>query len=374
MSSDDLVRLSVDLSQLTDIARTALTSEIEKRRLRDSPPVLEQANPVTPREKQPPPEELSDWNYQRMSDEELQQLCTAYQKLHQPISDSLRNELDARESRRIQPASITSSPQSHIGPTAQVTPAASVITEATQAVPSAKGASTPYAKFVIQLLMACLCAFVGVFAFFDATARNTSAFGVETLSMVLAVVFGWFGWTTYKTILGIESKCELKSKRLSRKALVTSLIFVVLYMGLAALLGSIIGQNRAEAIQLNFDIEHQKELADRVTKARNSISNSIPSYLAMYTGIESDVNDYFSTLLRLKGELPLYNTKFPNQNETMQKYSGTIEIEIRRCNLLKKQITAAKQIALLDAYQQGPAWRSEMLPLLEEEDSLDRPK
>ena len=33
-----------------------------------------------------------------------------------------------------------------------------------------------------------------------------------------------------------------------------SIIFVLLYLGLAALLGSVIGQNRAEAIQLNVDI------------------------------------------------------------------------------------------------------------------------
>jgi tellurite resistance protein len=94
----------------------------------------------------------------------------------------------------------------------------------------------------------------------------------------------------------------------------------------------------------------------------------------MYAGIESDVNKYSTALLRLRNELPVYNSKFPNEAAAMQKYSNTIEREIRRSDLLKKQIAAAKQIALLYEYQQGPAWRSEMLPILEAEDALDKSK
>jgi hypothetical protein len=146
-----------------------------------------------------------------------------------------------------------------------------------------------------------------------------------------------------------------------------------LYLGSAALLGSVIGQNRAEAAQLNFDIENQKELAARITKARNAVGDTIPCYLAMYTVIESDVK-YSTVLLRLRSELPVYNSKFPNEAAAMQKYSNTVEREIRRSDLLKKQIAIAKQIALLYEYQQGPAWRSEMLPILEEEDALDKSK
>lgn len=266
---------------------------------------------------------------------------------------------------------VPSSAPNHVWSTTRLPAEAS--TEITQAVVAANSESAPYAKFVVQLLLACLCASVGVFAFFDASARRTSAFGVETLSVALAVVFGWLGWATYKVILN-RSKNEPELKHRSRKALVTSVILIFLYLGLAALLGSVIGQNRAEAIQLTVDIEHQKELAGRITKERSAVSNSISSYLDMYARIESDVKDYSSTVLRVKQELYLYDSKFPEQAESMRQYASTIEREIRRSDLLKKQIASAKQIGLLDPYQQLVAWRSEMVPMLEEEDALDKSK
>ena len=374
MSSDDLVLLSADLSQLTGIAQKALMMEIAKRGLKESQPILNRTNLSPPQGEKAEMAESPIWDYEKMSDEELEQLCAAYQKLHQPISDPLRGELDARESKRIQTAAVTSSPLTQLGPTTQFTSATPATTEATQVVSSARGPSAPYARFTVQSLTFCLCASVGVFALFDALARNTTAFVVEGISIALSLVLGWVVWKTWKNILKSEPQNEVNSKHRVRNALVTSLVFFLLYLGLAALLGSVIGQNRAEAAQLNSDIERQKELAARITNARSAVDDTIHSYLVMYAGIESDLNKYSSTLLRLRDELPLYNSKFPNQAEAMGKYSITIDKEIRRSELLKKQIAAAKQITLLDEYQQGRAWRSEMLPILEEEDALDKSK
>jgi hypothetical protein len=370
MSTDELIRLSADLSQLTEVAQEALIRETANRGLKEPSTVLEQPNLSAPPIRQAATEGPPSWDYEKMSDEELQQLCAAFQKLHQPISDSLRSELELRASRRNQAVSTPPSSPTQIAPTIQSTATAQVPAGVTPQ----KSQSAPYAKFAVLLLLFCLCASVGVFALFDALARDATSFAVESLSILLTLVFGWLGWTTWKSILKREPRNEAKSKRRVRNAVVTGVVFVILYLGLAALLGSIIGQNRAEAIQLNSDISLQKELADRITKARNAVSNYIPSYLVMYAGIESDVSNYSSTLLRLRKELPLYNSKFPAQAETMRKYANTIEKEIRRSDLLKKQIATAKQIALLDGDQQGPAWRSGMVPLLEEEDALDRSK
>lgn len=377
MSGDDLVRLSGDLSQLTEVAQKALIIEIAKRGLKDSTPIPEQANLVAPPEKQRQNHVLPNWDYEKMSDDELHQLCAAHQKLHQPISDSLRRELDLRASRPATVATSAASPAIQASSFAQVSQTGAplpVPAQSASAVAPRVTPSVPYARYVLLFLLWCLSASVGVFAFFDALARNTTAFAVEALSVSITLVFGWLGWTALKSILKNEPRNELKSRRRVRNTLVTSLIFVFLYLGLAALLGSVIGQNRAEAVQLNSDIENQKELADRITKARNAASDSIASYLAMYVGIESDLNNYSSTLLRLRQEIPLYKNKFPAQAEAMQKYSNTIEREIRRSDLLKKQIATAKQIALLNEYQQGQMWRSNMLPILEEEDALDKSK
>jgi len=364
MSDDDLKQLSGDMSQLTEVAQKALIREIVKRNLKDSRPTLDQARPDVSQLKTPQTDDLQHWDYEKMSDEELEQLRAADEKLHQPISQSLRSELNLRESKRVQASAAPPLPSIQIAQGIQ----------ASTSVAPQKIASAPYAKFVVHLLLSCLFTSAVIFALFDGFARNTTNFSVEASSLLLAIFFGWFARTSWKSISSIELGNEPMGRRRVRNLLVTSLVFVVLYLGLAALLGTVIGQNRAEAAQLNNDIDHQKELAGRIGKARNAVSDSIASYLTMYAGIESDVKDYSSTLLRLRDEIPVYNSKFPSQSEAMRKYATTIGKEIRRSELLKKEITSAKQIALLDAYLQADAWRSEMMPLLKEEDALDQSK
>jgi hypothetical protein len=370
MSNEDLTRLSADLSQLTEVAQKALITEIANRGLTDPSPILQQSNPSEPPVIQSVAEVPASWDFEKMSDEELQQLCAAYRKLHQPISDSLRSELELRASRRVQAVSAPTSSPAQIAPTLQVTATG----QAPAGVPPQKSTSAPYAKFVGQLLLFCFCASVGVFALFDAFARDTTAFTVEGLSILFTLLFGWLGWTTWKSILKSEPRTESKSRRRVKNALVTSTVFILLYLGLAALLGSVIGQNRAEAIQFNVDVDRQKSLADHITKARNAVSNTIPSHLAMYSEIEPDVKGYSLTLSRVRADLDKYDNKFPAQRDATHKYIASIEKEIRRSNLLTKQIAVAKQIGLLDENQQWAVWQSEMMPLLKEEDALDESK
>jgi len=374
MSNGDLTRLSAELTDLTETARAALLREITKRGLKESPLLPETPSHTSSQSGDSQTGESISRNYEKMSDEELQQLSAAYQKLQQQVPDSLRSELAARASRQVQTAPIPSSTPTQNIATTQLTADAQPTAETTLASVSVSTKSPPYAKFVILIFLACLFASAGVFAFFDASARNSTAIRIEILSGALTLIFAWFSWTAYKVIPDSESKSDPKYKHRSRKALVTSLILIVLYLGLAALLGSVIGQNRTEAVRLNSDISHQKELAGRITEARNGVSNSIQSYLDMYARIESDVNDYSSTLLRLRQEISIYNSKFPEQAASMQKYSNTIEREIRRSSLLQKQIASAKRIGSLDVDQQVAVWRSEMTPILEEEDALDKSK
>jgi len=374
MSSDDLVRLSAELNQLTPIAQKALVMEIAKRGLKDSQPSLERVNLASPVVQNLQSQDSFDWNYEKMSDDELEQLHSAHQKLHQPINEALRRELDARASLHAQLNPIVINPAISLPSSSQSSATIPRPTQGPTKVVERATTSPPYARFAVLSLIFCFSASVGVFAFFDALARNTTAVATEAVSIALSVVFGWLTWLTWKKILSAKARDELKSKRTIRNVLVTSVIFLVLYLGLAALLGNVIGQNRQEAIQLNSDIENQKVIAERITKARTTVSNSIPAYVAMYAGIEPDVNSYSSTLLRLRQELPLYNSKFPKQAETMQKFSNTIEREIRRCDLLRRQIFVANRIAQLGESEQGTAWRSEMLPIIREEDALDESK
>jgi hypothetical protein len=279
MSDAEIMKLSNQFDQLTDVAQKALIIEISKRGLKTSSQPVETMAPAAVAVGLPHSDKSTDWDYEKMSDNELQQLAAAYQKVCQPINDSLRLELEARNARRMQIAPTVLRNQNETVP---VSPPIATTAESVPAVSPTRGTPAPYGKFVAQFLVFCLCASVGVYSVFEALARNTTAFAIEIVSFLLCLVLGWIIRKTWKSILDNESPSDSKSKHRLRSVFVTSLIFFALYIGLAGLLGSVIGQNRAEAAQLSLDIDNQKALAHHIEEARTSVNDSIPSYLAMY--------------------------------------------------------------------------------------------
>ena len=111
---------------------------------------------------------------------------------------------------------------------------------------------------------------------------------------------------------------------------------------------------------------------NRISKARGAVEATIASYLQMYKAIEPDVEELESTLRRLKTELAVYDRKFPAQHDQTSKSIAGIETGLRRAALLKRQIEVAKQIDALGPRQQFAAWQTLMLPLLANEEALDK--
>jgi hypothetical protein len=142
----------------------------------------------------------------------------------------------------------------------------------------------------------------------------------------------------------------------------------------AVLVGIVIGQNRTEAAQLSADLKRMAEVGDRVSKARTAVGSTMESYVKMYEAIEPDVQDLEATLQRLKSELGIYDSKFPSQHETTAKSIVGIETGMQRATLLKQQIEVAKKISDLPPLEMSQVWREQMLPLLTQEDNLDKAK
>lgn len=115
-------------------------------------------------------------------------------------------------------------------------------------------------------------------------------------------------------------------------------------------------------------------VGNRISKARSDVGATIASYVEMYKTIAPDVQDLESTLGQLKTELAVYDSKFPGQHEQTAQSIAGMETGLRRMTLLKQQIEVAKQIEALDSSEQVPAWRTQMLPLLTEEDALTKAK
>jgi hypothetical protein len=235
--------------------------------------------------------------------------------------------------------------------------------------PQRNAGPVSYAAFVVRWLIICLFASVGVFAVFEASARNTVSLAIPLGAALITVFAGLGAARAWRSVLSREAG---NARHRPRNILVAGTVFVLLYACLAAFLGSVIGQNRAESIEFEMDLHHQRELADRISRARNGAARNIPSYVAMYEAIEADVKEYASVLSKVRAEWDKYDSKFPTQHAATQKYKSSVDKEIRRSALLAKQIAVAKQIGLLEEPYQISYWRSEMVPLLNEEDTLDQ--
>ena len=235
--------------------------------------------------------------------------------------------------------------------------------------------SAPYATFVSLLLGSTLLISVVVFNVADGFARNRwQATILTAVAMVVAALLARSARCAWRRVTSIEPETDAMLKRRHRRVLRNSAIIVLLFFTSAAIIGAAIGRNRAEAVQLAADLEQLSTVGDRISKARSAVEATIPSYVQMYKTIEPDVQELEPTLPRLKTELALYDGKFPAQHEQISKNIAGVETALRRMALLKQQIEVAKQIETLNLNQQLAAWKAQMMPLLANEDALDKSK
>ena len=152
-------------------------------------------------------------------------------------------------------------------------------------------------------------------------------------------------------------------------------MFAILFGTISAGVGYVIGQNRAEAANIKADLSEMQDTGDRIYKARTpNGSVTFDWYIQMYKSIEPSVDHLDVVLHRLVNEYPSYGAKFPQNDQAASTVISNFNTGIRRMDLLKKQIDVAKRIEGLDGDVQRLVWRNEMIPLLEQEDALDKTK
>lgn len=260
-------------------------------------------------------------------------------------------------------------------PLVDVTTTETHIQSAAPASPSNQHQETaPYATFVLRLLSSSLLISLAIFNVADGLARNRWGATVSTaVAMLAAILLARSAQKTWRRVIAAEPKTGPNLKRRHRNVLATGVVIVVLFFVVSAIVGTAIGQNRAEAAQLNADLEQMAALGDRIRKSRSAVEPTISSYVQMYKAIEPDVQDFESNLRRLRTELDVYDAKFPGQHQETSKTIVGVETELRRVELLKQQIAVAKQLEVLDPRQQWAVWQSQMQPLLAREEALDNP-
>ena len=248
----------------------------------------------------------------------------------------------------------------------------------TPPVASAKTTSAPYAKFTVWYLasvLSCSCAIFTIACGVGANSFGDVATMVLIVSLVATSLLIAAQSKTWRRIITIEPRNDELLKKRRRRVLVKAAVFVVLFGTTSAGVGYVIGQNGAEATQIKADLLEMQETGDRISKARTpNGSVTIDWYIQMYKSIEPSVDHLDAILHRLVNEYPSYGAKFPQNDQTASTVISNFNTGIRRMDLLKKQIDVAKRIEGLDRDVQRLVWRNEMIPLLEQEDALDKTK
>jgi hypothetical protein len=233
--------------------------------------------------------------------------------------------------------------------------------------------SAPYATFTLWYLAFAFASSCAIFTVAHALGYNT--FGdAATLFLIASLLAACFfaipGIRTWRRIIA-TAEPKQRPGRVVIKAVVLALLLFTIF----AVAGYTIGRNDAEATQITADVVEMRSIGARVTEARNQTGLvTIDSFIQMYKSIEPDVNRLEVVLHKLVTEYPSYGSKFTGEYSSVSKTISDFNVGIHRMDLLKKQIAVAKRMDGLDENTQRSIWRSEMLPLLEQEDALDKSK
>ncbi len=236
------------------------------------------------------------------------------------------------------------------------------------AISSLSAPAPPYAIFVSQVLGLALC--LSILAF---NAADNLAHGYWRIRLV-AVVSSIAAIVLMLRLPGTWHRIEAggDSEEHPKKLLRRSLVFVLLFIAAAAIVGAAIGKSGRETGKLIADYKEMSRLGSRISQARNAAERNVPANIDMYKDIEGDVQAFDAVLHRLQAELPVYDDRFPDQHEVTSKSMESIEVGLKRASLLKRQIVVARDIEALDPDPRWQAWKDRMQPLLDAEAELDK--
>lgn len=233
----------------------------------------------------------------------------------------------------------------------------------------------PYANFVLLFLGSSLCISGVIFNITDEFSRKRWEATTSTVVLTLvAALFARIALGQWRRVVALEPENDPTFRHCHRRLIRNISVIIFFIFATGAIIGIAIGRNRADAAQLATDLGRMSSVGARISKARNNVEPTIAAFIQMYKTIEPDVHELEAIFQRLKTELALYDGKFPDQHAQTLTSIGTMETGLRRMVLLKQQIEIAKRIETLDSEQQFAAWKTQMMPIIANEDALAKPK
>jgi hypothetical protein len=230
----------------------------------------------------------------------------------------------------------------------------------------------PVLRFVLLELGIIFALSVVAFAVADDLSRAALSVWIPLMAAICALPFLlYYADRTrkiFKHLAIIDEAVRQAGKRLLRQGIVFALLFMIT----ASIVGYAVGNSGRETQQLITDVNLQVSLANRIGDQRKSAVKIVPAQIAMYDKLETDVRAYASVCKKLQGDWTVYDGKYPASHKTTETSLHDVEIEVKRADLLLKQIQVARQLrSINDADQQWAGWQNDMQPLLDEENALD---
>jgi hypothetical protein len=227
-----------------------------------------------------------------------------------------------------------------------------------------------YASLIGLLLVVVVCSSSALLGFvlvskvrmFGATLLFACQFAVAALAAL------WFLLKKWKQI-----RSNSEDDQVLRNLGIAMICIEIMFLGVAAGMGMQLGSKRALYIALMHDWSHLEEVGQRISDKRNHVEEQqITAYLEMYQSIAGDVKDLQQITTRLLEEEQHYQAEYPEYGPNATKEIGHLRITLKRASLLQQQIQIAAKMSTQDEQTQLTTWRSEMFPVLEQEDALDR--
>ena len=232
------------------------------------------------------------------------------------------------------------------------------------------GIEPPVVRFVLQALGTMLTVSVIAFAVADDIAR--SALSVWLPLLVAVFILPFLLYRTIKT-LGTLKHLSVADEAVGQariRLLKQSIVFGVLFTIISSGVGYGIGTSGSETHRLLTDQDRYAAIGKRISDQRNSGGATVPTQIAMYDRLEPDVRDFARICATLHAELTVFDGKYPGQHQTTEASLHNIDNGAKRAALLLQEIEVARRIASLEGAQQWTVWKSDMLPLLDQEDAL----
>ena len=233
------------------------------------------------------------------------------------------------------------------------------------------GIEPPVVRFVLLALGTMLTVSVIAFAVSDDIAR--SALSVWLPLLVAVFILPFLLYLTIKT-LGTLKYLTVANEAVGQariRLLKQSIVFGVLFTIISSGVGYGIGTSGSETHRMLADEDRYAAVGKRISDQRNSGGTTVPTQIAMYDRLEPDVRDFARICATLHAELTVFDGKYPSQHQTTEASLHNIDNGAKRAGLLLQEIEVARRIASLESTQQWSVWKSDMVPLLDQEDALN---